>query len=397
MVWFWWIYGCSIAAAMLLIVVDLAIGIPQIPDLTKEEWDTCPRSPHARVSIIVPARNEGEGIGACLGSLAAQDYDNFEIIAINDRSTDGTGAIMQQMTSMAPNLRVLTVEQLPPGWLGKTHAMWTGANVATGEWLLFTDGDVMFREDTVRRAIALVERVGAQHLVLMPTMICRKAVERMMVALFFLAASATRMWKFPDPRSRHAGGAGAFNLVHRSAYEAFGTIQAIRLAVVEDITLGIRVKRAGFTSYAAFGYGMVTLQYGRGAFGIVNNLTKNMFAALQYRWYLVLLALVCLVAFHLAPFAAVLLAPGWAKLPFALELAGIFAMYIILGRVDRISPLYFLLHPLPATLMMYAVVKSTAVTLWNGGVMWRGTLYPLDELRRAMAEKPESKSRGTSG
>lgn len=388
MTWFWWIYGCSIAVTMLLVILDLAAGIPRVPDLTKPQWDKWPQQTHPLVSVIVPARNEGEGIGACLGSLAAQDYDNLEIIAVDDRSTDGTGAIMRQMTRMAPNLRVLTVDQLPVGWLGKTHAMWTAAKAAKGEWLLFTDGDVMFREDTVRRAVSLVESARADHLVILPTMICRKVVERMMVAMFFLCAvGGTRLWKFPDPKSRSAGGAGAFNMLRRSAYEGIGTMEAIRMAVVEDVTLGIRAKRAGFTSYAAFGQGMVTLQYGRGVFGIVNNLTKNLFAFMQYRWYLVLAGIAFTACFHLGPYAAVWLAPGWAKVPFAAELLGIFGMYVILGRIDGISPAYFLLHPVPVLLMIYAALKSTVVTLWHGGVVWRGTLYPLDELRRAMSQK----------
>jgi len=390
MIWFWWIYGCSIAATTLLSVLDFATGIPRVPDLTRPQWDTWPESKHPRVSVIVPARNEAEGIGACLGSLAAQDYDNLEIIAVNDRSTDGTGAVMQQMTSMASNLHVLTVSQLPAGWLGKTHAMWTAAKVATGEWLLFTDGDIMFREDTVRRAVAFVESTRADHLVILPTMICRKVAEHTMVAIFFLAVAGTRLWKFPDPKSRSAGGAGAFNMIRRSAYEGIGTMEAMRMAVVEDVTLGFRVKKAGFTSYAAFGHGMVTLQYGRGLFGMVNNLTKNIFAAMQYRWYFALAAIIFMVTFHLAPFAALWLAPGWAKLPFILELVGIFAIYVILRRVSGISPTYFFLHPLPAVLMIYAMLKSTVVTLWKGGVVWRGTLYPLDELRRAMSQKADS-------
>lgn len=388
MFWLWWIYGGFIAVITLVIVADLAIGIRRVPDLMQSQWDAWPEGRHPRVSVIVPARNEGEGIGACLGSLAAQDYGNLEIIAVDDRSTDGTGRIMHEMTRMSPNLRVLTINELPAGWLGKTHAMWTAANIASGEWLLFTDGDIMFRGDAVRRAVTFVERVRADHLVILPTFVTRKVVERMMVAMFFIAAvGGTRLWKFPDPKSRSAGGAGAFNMVRRRAYEGIGTIEAFRMAVVEDVTLGFRVKKAGFTSYAAFGHGMVTLQYGRGLFGMVNNLTKNMFAAMQYRWYLALAAIIFMIIFHLAPFAALWLVPGWAKLPFVVELLGMFAMYVVLGRVDRVSPAYFFLHPFPSLLMIYAMLKSMMVTLWKGGVVWRGTLYPLEELRRAMAQK----------
>ena len=124
MMWFWWIYGSFIAVVTVALVIDLMLGLPRVPDLERPEWNIWPAGKHPRVSIIVPARNEGEGIGACLGSLAAQDYDNLEIIAVNDRSTDSTGSVMQHMTAMSPNLRVLTISELPAGWRAKRGWRW---------------------------------------------------------------------------------------------------------------------------------------------------------------------------------------------------------------------------------------------------------------------------------
>src|SRR5205814_4805342 len=179
-------------------------GLRTIPDLTTPEWDIWPEKvegKHPRLSVIVPALNEQEAIGACLGSFREQDYDNLEIIAVNDRSTDGTGEIMEKIRVARPpsaaafDFKVLHITELPPGWLGKPHAMWKAASVATGEWLLFTDADVMFRSDSLRRAAAYAESERADHLVLAPTMLALSVGERMITAMIQLAMIALRPWK----------------------------------------------------------------------------------------------------------------------------------------------------------------------------------------------------------
>ncbi|MGA7752019.1 MAG: glycosyltransferase family 2 protein, partial [Candidatus Sulfotelmatobacter sp.] len=149
MVYFYWIAGTILALAWFSRIVDATLGMPSVADVSRPEWNRNPVSPsgNPRVSIIVPARNEEEAIEQALRSLLALDYDNYEVIAVNDRSTDRTGEIMEQVaknSGSTPALRVVHHEELPPGWLGKTHAMWTAANYATGDWLLFTDADVIF-------------------------------------------------------------------------------------------------------------------------------------------------------------------------------------------------------------------------------------------------------------
>ena len=130
--------------------------MPKITDVTKPEWNRKPATATGdpRVSIIVPARDEEETIAETLRRLLTLDYDNFEIIAVNDRSTDRTGTIMASAAASPASLerlRVIHIQELPEGWLGKTHAMWTAGEQATGDWLLFTDADVLFKPDSLRR------------------------------------------------------------------------------------------------------------------------------------------------------------------------------------------------------------------------------------------------------
>src|SRR5580692_6700758 len=161
MYYFHWIAGTILALAWLSRIVDAALGMPSVADISQPEWDrkSTADSVNRRVSIIVPARNEEEAIEQSLTRLLELDYDNYEVIAVNDRSTDRTGEIMEDVsrsqnphpvaknaTRMGhPALRVIHHRELPPGWLGKTHAMWTAANKAACEWLLFTDTDVLFK------------------------------------------------------------------------------------------------------------------------------------------------------------------------------------------------------------------------------------------------------------
>ncbi len=387
MIWFWWIYSGCVGGLMLALVLDATFGLPTIADLTRPEFDRWPegkhQGKHPSVSVIVPALNEEAGIAACLNSLSAQDYDEIEIIAVDDRSTDRTGEIMEQVAANLPGrVRVLHITELPPGWLGKTHAMWKAASQAAGDWLLFTDGDVLFRRDVIRRALAYVEATRADHSSVFPTMIFHSFGERMMMGFFQLAGLAARPWKIPDPKSRACVGTGAFNLVRRSAYESIGTFESLRLAVVEDLMLAYRVKGAGFSSRAAIGRGMVSVHWASGAMGIVRTLGKNLYAILGFRWYLALSVVCFMLAFNVGPFFFVWLAPGWAKLGFAIYLACLFYAYWLFRNFNGISPGYFLLHPVSTTLAAYAVLRSMVITIARGGVIWRGTLYPLKELKK---------------
>jgi len=150
MLWFWWIYSGVAGVLMLFFALDTWFGMGKLASLDRPEWDAAPVS-GPRVSVIVPARDEEAGVRACLESLLAQDYQDLEVIAVDDRSTDSTGAIMDELARANPRLRVVHVTDLPPDWLGKPHAMWKGAQAASGQWLLFTDGDVIFRADCIRR------------------------------------------------------------------------------------------------------------------------------------------------------------------------------------------------------------------------------------------------------
>ena len=414
MAYFFWIAGIILALAWASRILDAALGMPSVADVSRPEWNRNPvlSSGNPRVSIIVPARNEEETIEQCLRTLLALDYENYEVIAVNDRSTDRTGEIMERVMRdshfsqkkpevghpdsavrsqtflslfTAPELRVIQHSELPRGWLGKTHAMWTAAKTASGDWLLFTDADVLFKPDSVRRALAYAEHEHADHVVLFPRMIMKRPGEYMMIAFFqSMFIFGHRPWKVADPSTDDHMGVGAFNLVRRRVYEAVGTYQALRMEVLDDMKLGKVVKNAGFAQRNVFGGDLISIRWAHGAFGVVNNLTKNFFAVLSFQSWRTVLSAFGLAFLNYGPFLGLWLAHGWARAPYAIALVSMLLIYIGMSWRSAVPAYYLLLHPVSTTLFIYTLLRSMILTLWNDGIVWRGTKYPLEELRRGM-------------
>ncbi|HXM67972.1 MAG TPA: glycosyltransferase family 2 protein [Candidatus Acidoferrum sp.] len=390
--YFHWIAGTILALAWFSRIVDAALGMPSVVNISKPEWDrnSVAHTGNPPVSIIVPARNEEKDIEQTLTGLLALDYGNYEVIAVNDRSTDRTGEIMERVAARnvaggTSRLRVIHHSDLPSGWLGKTHAMWTATNQAAGDWLLFTDADVVFKPDSLRRAITYAEAARADHVVLFPQMIMKRPGEYMMIAFFqTMFVFGHRPWKVADPNSKDHMGVGAFNLIRRSTYDAIGTYEALRMEVLDDMKLGKVVKNAGFAQRNVFGEDLISIRWARGAIGVVNNLTKNFFAVLSFQWWRTVISAFGLAFLNLAPFLGLFLAHGWERLPYAIALISIFAIYVGMSRRSGVPAYYFLLHPVSTALFIYTLLLSMFHALWNDGIIWRGTKYPLEELRKGM-------------
>lgn len=388
---FWWVTGLLLALIWADRLRDAVAGMPAIPDIASDEYDRVPLANGAspRVSIVTPARNEEARVEAGLRSLLGLEYPDYEVLAVNDRSTDKTGDIMERVAADAhagsAELRVLHIDQLPDGWLGKPHAMWRAAQQAGGDWILFTDADVVFRPDCLRRAITYGEQSKADHLVLFPSYRLHGIGETMMIAGFsLLFVFGHRPWKVSDPRAKDFMGLGPFNLIRRSAYEKVGTFRALRMEVIEDMKLGKLVKEHGLAQRNVFGRGLLDWQWGQGALGLVRNLTKNLFASMMFRWKRALGACLALLFLNLTPFLGVCLAPGWAKAGFVVALGAIAGLYLGMSRRSPIPPWYFITHPLSTLLLLYAMLRSMGHAWRHGGVVWRGTRYSLEELRRGL-------------
>jgi glycosyltransferase involved in cell wall biosynthesis len=364
-------------------------GMARLPDLLRQPEG----QPGGQVSVIIPARNEGVAVGEGLRSLLASKGVDLEVIAVDDRSTDETGEVMDtfQHEQRASGVRYVVehVRELPAGWLGKPHAMARGAALATGEWLLFTDADVVFAPDVLARALSWLERECGDHLLVVPTVVAGSAGERMMMPfLHVLSIWGPRMWRVADPKSRDALGVGAFNLMRRAVYEKVGGWERLRMEVIEDVRMGYLIKQARFRSRVVTGRKLVRIRWAHGAWGVVDNLTKNVFAAFRFRTGLLVAGTVATAIMCLLPFAGLVLglvgqrAWLWPSLVSLAVLAALQWRYGRFADLDGARTMVWLLtFPVAALVFLYAMVRSTVLTLVRGGVVWRGTFYPLSELR----------------
>jgi len=365
-------------------IVGALRNIPRIPNLLGSRYaESLPASSTPLITVIVPACNEEANIEAALRSLLAIESVGIEVIAVDDRSTDQTGAIIDRLASeFRSRLTVIHVMDLPPGWLGKPHAMALAARQAATPWLLFTDGDVCFTPDSLLRVLNFARAENADHVVLFPTLILKTLGETMMIAIFqIFAFLGARPWRVADPSTREFIGMGAFNLVRADVYRAIGGFDALHMEVVEDLKLGFEIKRAGYRQRAAFGRGLVRVRWAEGTLHFIRNVTKNFFAVFRFRTLPALAACSVLAVACLGPFVALVGGAAFA-IPAGLLMLLFFFVYRLFQRYNEVPAAYFLTFPLAAALLIYAELRSMFVTLLNRGIRWRGTFYPLSELRR---------------
>ncbi len=374
-----------VALTWLWKVIAAAFGLPRVPNLLDPQHDISPAGSPS-ITVIVPARNEAADIAATLRSLLAQDYPNLQVIAVDDRSTDQTGVIIDTLAAHHPDkLRALHVTELPPGWLGKTHAMAIAAHQAPTDYLLFTDADVLFHPTAIRLALANAVTTHADHLVTIPTTLIKRWDEAAILGFFqIFSLWGARPWRISNPKAkRDAIGIGAFNLLRRDAYERIGGFESLRMEIIEDIGLGRRIKRAGLAQRICFGRGLVSLHWASGVNGLINVMTKNLWAAFRFYISLALLGCLWLLTFCVAP--AIGLFFSRTRVPAIVTLVAVTYAYRLLSRHSGISTSNALLFPISALVFVFALLRSMLITLKQGGIIWRGTFYLLTDLRKNAA------------
>lgn len=340
-------------------------------------------SPPPKVSLIAAARNEERNLREAVQSLLGLDYPDLELILVNDRSEDETGAILERLAGEHPHLRIIHLQELPPGWLGKNHALWVGSQQASGELLLFTDADVVLAPQVLLRAVSHLETSGGDHLTLTPEARMPTAFLNIFgLAFGLIFAIFTRPWRASDPSSPCHIGIGAFNLVRAKAYHQVGGHRTIALRPDDDLKLGKILKRAGYRQELLYGTGLVFVEWYASVSQLIHGLEKNAFAGTDYRLWLALGGAVVLLGSSVWPYAALLLTQG---VTWWLALVTVVLINLLLldsARRQDCPSWYAVGFPLAAALFSYILVRTTLLNLWQGGINWRGTFYSLEELRR---------------
>jgi len=335
-----------------------------------------------RLSLIVPARDEAETVGPAVRSRLAEGYPALEVVLVDDRSTDGTGAVMDAIAAEDSRVRAIHLTSLPRGWLGKLHALREGLQLATGEWLLFSDADVHLAPGTLRRAVAYAEARGLDHLSILPQLVpVGWLVDSALASFSRTGLVMGRVWLVSDPRSTVGGSVGAFSLFRRSALERSPGLEHLRLEVVDDLALGQMLKASGSPSAVVNGRGLVILTYHRSLAEMARSSEKaaHLF---DYRVSTALSWIGALTALELGPFLAAL----FATIPLARAL-GMLGAVLLLGSTavmcrfagQRLLPA--LLLPLGVVVNAVLLLRAAVLGKLRGGLLWRSTLYRPEELR----------------
>jgi hypothetical protein len=368
-----WIYG----------TIEAALGVPKLASLV----DAAPLSDAdcPTISILFAARDEAHKLPGALATFLALDYPRYEVVAANDRSEDGTEEILQHAAKDNPRLKFVSVRKLPTDWLGKPHALQKAYEQSTGEWLIFTDADVHFAPGLLRSAISLAKNKGWDHLTLSGRTEMFSFGEKIAMTFFGLAfVMSVRPWRVSDPRSRAFVGIGVFQLIRRSTYEAIGTHRRLAMEVVDDMKLGKLVKRQRFRSGLAMAGDEVSVYWHSGLGNIIRGTTKNFFAFAGFSPWMAGIQIFGILMMCVVPWVAFPLVHGWARL-----FAGIAVGLAIILQAGaclefKVSPAYALTFPIGALILVWMLARSVIVTLWTGGVTWRGTFYRLKELKRGV-------------
>jgi chlorobactene glucosyltransferase len=357
-------------------------------DITVEP--TPPPSNAPLISVCVPARNEERNIRTCVENLLAQDYPNFEVIVLDDRSTDATPAILADIASHDVRLHPISGSELPAGWAGKPHALFQASAAARGEWLCFVDADTFLSPVTLSSCHAKALETKADMFTIMTFQILGSFWEKVVMPLVMTALSVGfSPRKVNDPNRRDAIANGQFILIKRTVYDAIGGHESVRDQIVEDKAISEQVKWNGFRLIVANGYSVARTRMYTSLPEMWEGWTKNIYLGLRDQTGLFVLgvfgALIALIAALFLPVWPVLglnwLLNGGSWMAVAVVLqAVILWAYLIFVRARvahamQISPWYAFTTPLGAAVFAAMMITSAFRVISGKGVTWKGRIY----------------------
>jgi cellulose synthase/poly-beta-1,6-N-acetylglucosamine synthase-like glycosyltransferase len=373
--------ACGLAYWLAQLIFSLRVikSVPAVDRMPEGSLDDYPK-----VSVIAPACNEADTIETAVATRLQDDYPNLEILLVDDRSTDGTPEIADRIASRDPRVKALHIRELPEGWLGKQYAMQKGAEMATGDWLLFSDVDIHIRPGALKRTLAYCFSRRLDHLAVIPE--CYPAglpIDAAVAMVLRMICFSGRIWAVEDEKSDASMGSGSFNLVRRTAFERTGGFEWLRLEVADDVALGRMLKQSGARSAVAHGRGWVRVHFypdmktlakatERAGFTTFGNFTV---------WRSTVFSLVFL-ALDMAPFFA-LLPLGISYLPYAglAMLLIALATLALISRWGRHPLLATLIWPVGTLITVFLLVRAGILGKRRGGIYWRGTFYPTQLLK----------------
>lgn len=337
-----------------------------------------------KLSIVIAACNEELTIKDSLKTISQQKYPDIEIIAVNDRSNDNTGKIIEDLSAMDSRIKSLHIESLPSGWLGKVHALHKGVSIATGEWILFTDADIHFEDTALQRAVSYAIEKNLDHLAILPRMINPHKdfwLDVTVITFLTLFIQAARPSSIENAGSSAYTGSGGFNLVRSSAFKKTLGFEWLKMEVVDDVGLGLMFKKQGLASSISISNRDISVVWYYTLKDMVIGLEKNSFLASTQGKLSKLLVLLFLVFIYISsPILSLWLGAGYVKTIAVIFLLSVATSEIYVARKLEQKIFHLILHPIGLLIISGIVCRSAFKSLRQGGIYWRGTFYSMKEL-----------------
>jgi len=334
------------------------------------------------VAIIFAAKDEQREIEEAVRSMLKVDYPNLKYTAVNDRSTDQTGDILNRLAEEDERLNVVHVEELPDGWLGKNNALHQAAVVTDTDYLLFTDADVSFDAECVKRAIGYTESHGVDHLTMFPKVPMPGLMLNAFVVFFFKTfVLYYQAWRVSNPNSKAFLGIGAFNLVRNNAFREVGGFLRIRMEVVDDLWLGKLLKQGGFRQQVLIARDDISVPWYGSIREMIVGLDKNTYAGVNYNPLLWMTMILGVGLGFFWPFAAIFFYEGPLQILFAWICGVLMVSSGWMAIRMKITPCIAVCVPFIVAIFIFTIMRAGIIFYIRGGIKWRGTLYTKEQLQ----------------
>ncbi len=343
--------------------------------------------PVPKITVLIPARNEEDNIETCVKSLLKQDYPDYEIIVVDDRSTDKTASLVEALAKKNSKVSLVSIKELPDGWVGKTNALHQGMKQANGTWFLFTDADTIHKKDSLSLALGHTLRRKAKMFSLTPGLENKTFWEKVLQPL----AGGALMIRFPlekvnDPQSSLAFGNGQFILIEKKTYEKVGGHECVKDVMLEDVALARRVKSLGYSLHVGYGADLFKTRMYSSLKAIICGWSRIYYSAFGNS-LIFLAGLLCLIwLVSLSPYIFGVLSIYWMVTQFSffsIFLFGIVVLQFLVilptmiqtYKLSHSDPGYVLFHPLASFFLFVILTHAFLKILFKQKVKWRGGQY----------------------
>ena len=365
-------------------ILTQLFSVPRIREVDAPMPDSFPS-----LSVLVPAHNEADTIESGLRSLLGQDYPDLEVVAIDDRSTDGTGTIIDRLSNEFENLRALHIEERPDGWVGKVHAMKEGYAQTTGDWVLMTDADVCYEPGALRSIMAVALHDDLDQISCLPHVQNSGVLHEMMYdGWITLVMGLVNQRGVQDVEADDYVALGAFNMVRRDVFDRTEGFSWLRMDIADDMATAKLVSEQGARQGFYFALDELRLAWYDSLGHMISGLEKNGIAVLAHYNYLRGVAIPCVWGLlFFGPFVGLFM-PWTSVQAVSLGALALSVPFNVASALRLRRPIWtYLFSFFGVWCMMYALLRSTYACGRRGGVAWGGTVYPVEKLRKYQRAK----------